>query len=174
MLARAWSPAIPAAQIATMQVPDGPAADAAAALAVRLLDQAGIAAESLVLAGVCGAEGTALQIAFARDAPSWAGVLTCGSVLVPLKPLADAPARRTTRLRLVWEVADPLCHAPALAELLRWFRAASLDAQGSVLERPEGTDGLSPALVRLGGAYLAELVAVALAASHRPARAAAR
>lgn len=169
-LVRAWSQPIPLAEVSTLQVPSCMGADAVSALLAHLLDRAGLAAERLVLAGVCGAEAAALQIAFARNAPTWAGVLICGSPLLPLKPLADVPVQRGTRLRLVWDVADPLVQAAALAELLRWFRAAGLDAQGSVLGRQEGSPSPSPALVRRGGAYLAELVAVALGPSCRPAR----
>jgi hypothetical protein len=140
---------------------------------VQKLSQAGLGAANLVLAGVCGAGEIALQLAFGSNALACAGILACGDMLLPLAPLARNPAASGTRLRLIWEADDPLLCAAALGGLLRCFRTTGLDAQGSVLG-PEtrassdvqdsvdaGCDP-SPALVRLGRAYLAELVAVAL------------
>jgi hypothetical protein len=59
-----------------------------------------------------------------------------------------------------------------LGELLCWYRAADLDAQGAVLE-PGGTastdeDGFPSALVRMSRIYLAELVAVAMEGQSQP------
>jgi hypothetical protein len=172
-LARAWRPAVPAADVTTLSVPEGRAGTAVSALLARRLDRARLDTARLVMAGVYGAEGTALQLAFGEGALGCAGVLACGGALPLLEPLG-APARSRTRLRLVWEADNPLSYAAALGGLLHRFRAAGLDAQGAVLGREGGPPagsytgrGPSPALVRLGGAYLAELVAVALGAAPR-------
>jgi hypothetical protein len=69
-----------------------------------------------------------------------------------------------SKLRLAWTAA--------LGGLLRCYRTAGIDAQGTVvaelghpaLDADDGPD-LLPPLVRLDGAYLAELVAVALNAA---------
>jgi hypothetical protein len=62
--------------------------------------------------------------------------------------------------------------AVALGELLSWYRAAGLDAQGAVLEPVGNTQadeyGFSPALVRMGRIYLAELVAIAIGGQPQP------
>jgi hypothetical protein len=165
---------VPAADVTTLNVPEGRAGTVVSALLARRLDRARLDTARLVLAGVYGAEGMSLQLAFGEGALGCAGVLACGDALSPLEPLAGAPARCGTRLRLVGETGNPLSCAAALGGLLRRFRAAGLDAQGAVLGReggpPEGDctgRGPSPALVRLGGAYLAELVAVALGAAPR-------
>jgi hypothetical protein len=56
--------------------------------------------------------------------------------------------------------------------LLSWYRAAGLDAQGGVLEPVGNTQadacGFSPALVRMGRIYLAELVAIAMGGQPQP------
>jgi hypothetical protein len=168
-LAEAWRPVVPAARIELQSVPEGLGADATLELLGGLLDRAGLPPERVALVGVCGAEDVALQLALRRDALAWAGLLLCGSALPPLTPLADISLHRGTRLRLIWQASDPLLHAVALGELLRWIRVAGLDAQGCVLEQgtsvPDGAGvgcAPSPALVRLGGAYLAELIATAL------------
>ena len=147
--------------------------DEAMAQLAQRLSRAGLDAAHLVLAGVCGAGEIALQLAFGPNALACAGILACGNMVLPLAPLARNAATSGTRLRLIWEADDPLLCAAALGGLLRCFRETGLAAQGSVLG-PEtrassdvhdsvdaGCDP-SPALVRLGRAYLAELVAVAL------------
>ena len=59
--------------------------------------------------------------------------------------------------------------AAALGDLLRCLRVAGLDAEGTVVKgrgpspgSESSTCSPEPALVRMGGAYLAELVALAL------------
>jgi hypothetical protein len=181
-LTRAWEPTIPAAKVSTLLIADSGGADEASAQIAGRLEQAGLDVAHLVLAGICGAEETALQLVFGSSALACAGVLACGDVLPPLALLAGSPARPGTRLRLVWKSDQPLFSATALGDLVRCLRAAGVDAQGSVLQRQHRPPGdaqgdceLSPAFERLGGAYLAELVAVALGAAPpvraRPVRA---
>jgi sirohydrochlorin ferrochelatase len=77
---------------------------------------------------------------------------------------------------LIGDVADSMAWAAALGELLSWFRVAGLDAQGAVLEREDDVAtskcragrSLSPALIRMGRIYLAELVAVAMDVKPQP------
>lgn len=180
-LVRAWVPLVPAAAVVAVPA-DGPgrAADAQGAVG-RLLRQAGLPASSLVLAGAAGGEGAALHLAFGPGGLACAGVVACGDGLPPLRMLGGCLAPHRARLRLVWTAEDPLFCAAALGGLLRCLRAAGLDAQGAVLPREDrpsrGAGGypaacrLHPPLVHLGGAYVAELVAVALAsASCSPSR----
>ncbi len=168
-------PAVPAAIISTLLVADSGGFDEASGQINCRLEQAGLDGTRLVLAGIGGAGETALQLALGRDAMACSGVLACGDILPPLELLAGRAGGFGTRLRLVWTEDEPLFCAAALGDLLRCFRAAGVDAQGAVLARQDGrsrearsSSDPSPALVRLGRAYLAELVAVALGAASRP------
>jgi hypothetical protein len=174
-LATVWRPAIPAADVLTVSiVEDGGAG--LRDLPLRLLDLSDPCARPLVLAGICGAEAAALRLGFDRTLPQCIGILVGGRILPPLGPLAAGMADRSVRLRLLWEVSDSMAWAAALGELLSWFRAAGLDAQGTVLERAASVPmderaaacSFSPALVRMGRVYLAELVAVAMNLQPRP------
>ena len=138
------------------------------------LGQAGLDPSRLVLAGIGDAQNMALQLAFGQAAVGCAGVVACGNVCLPLAALAGQPMWGRPKLRLAWTAADPLFSAAALGDLLRCFRSAGLDVQGAVLPRTArlpteagGGPALCLPLVRLGGAYLAELVAVALGAALR-------
>ncbi|HYZ35001.1 MAG TPA: hypothetical protein VE684_22295 [Crenalkalicoccus sp.] len=173
-LASAWRPVVPAAEIVLLSVRAGEVGNAATALLAHRLDRAQLDVTRMVLAGICGAEGLAFRLAFGEGAAACAGVLTCGGAPLrpPFEPLSDLHARRGTRLRLVWEARDPLRCAGALGRTLSRFRAVGLDAQGTVLRQEEaGGDrtegGPSPALMRLTGAYLGELVAITLGAAPR-------
>jgi hypothetical protein len=174
-LARAWRPTIPAADVFTVSVDEDGRAGLSDLL-IGLLDRSDLRNRPLVLAGVCGAEATALQLGFDPTLPQCAGILVGGRVLPPLGPLAVEMVDRSVRLRLLWEVGDPMAWAAALGELLSWFRAAGLDAQGTVLEQADSEPmderraacDFSPALVRMGRIYLAELVAVALNMQPQP------
>jgi hypothetical protein len=174
-LVRAWAPAVPAAAMSTMLVASGGGGIAETLAQIgRRLGEAGLDASSLVLAGIGGGEETALQLAFGQPALACAGVVACGDSLPPLRVLRGRPEAGRAKLRLVWTADDPLFCAAALGDLLRCLRAAGLDAAGAVLQRQDGplrqADGRQPSslpLVRLGGAYLAELVAVALGSTGR-------
>jgi hypothetical protein len=170
-LVRVWQPSIPAAIIFPVSVVEGDQADFAN-LPAALLDGSSAYKRPLVLAGVCGAEDAALRLGFDRRLPQCAGVLAAGRVVPPLGPLAVRPAGRMLRIRLIWEVNEATNWAVALGELLSWYRAAGLDAQGGVLEPVSNTQadacGFSPALVRMGRVYLAELVAIAMAGQPQP------
>ena len=170
-LTAAWAPTVPAAIISKLRVAgDGDIGEVSAQLA-HGVEQAGLDTRRLVLAGIGDTAGMALQLALGQGAAGrWplgcAGVLACGNVLPPLGLLAGWSALQA-RLRLVWTADDPLFCAAALGDLLRCCRAGGVDAQGAVLARHGGAPGQgyrgpAPALVRLGRAYLAELVAVAL------------
>lgn len=165
-LAASWRPAVPTAAISILPVPERDPRAVAALLAGHI-DATGLPPERLVLVGAYGTEMTALQLALGPDAPAWAGALVCGTNLPQLAPCAPASPHRTTRLRLIWEATDPLLCADALGETLRRLRGAGLDAQGSVLGWNERDERPTPALLRLGGAYLAELIATALGAAPR-------
>jgi hypothetical protein len=189
-LVSAWQPAIPAADLFAVGVAEGGRIDLPN-LTNGPLDRTDRRKRPLILAGICGAEAAALQLAFDRSLPQCTGVLIGGRVLPPLGPLATRMADRAVRLRLLWQVDDPTAWAAPMGELLSWFRAAGLDAQGAVLEpsfqQPEGLTGMragsespimeecavgsspSPALVRMGRIYLAELVALAMDMQPRPA-----
>jgi hypothetical protein len=174
-LVRAWRPSIPVADVFTVSVVEGGRASLSD-LPAALLDGSGPRKRPLVLVGVCGAEAAALQLGFDHRLPQCAGVLAAGRVMPPLEPLAVRMAGQAVRVRLIWEVSDSANWASALGELLSWYRAAGLDAQGVVLERacsaPADECGagcsLSPTLVRMGRIYLAELVAVAMGGQRQP------
>lgn len=172
-LVRAWAPVVPAAKLSAMSVAGEDGAERAREEVAGRLGQAGLDPSRLVLAGVGGAQGTALRLAFGKAALGCAGVLACGDPFLPLAALAGQPSPERPKLRLVWTADDPLSRAAALGSLLRCLRAAGLDAQGAVLPRPDrpfldAGAGAFPPLVRRGGAYLAELVAVALSTPARP------
>ncbi len=176
-LARVWAPAVPAAKLSLLPVAESHDLTHISGELGHSLEQAGLDAGRLVLAGFCGTEGTVLQLATGNNALPCAGVLACGDVLPPLALLSGRHSRFGPWLRLVWNSDEPLFSAGALGDLLRWLRAAGLDAEGTVLDRRGassehecgGAEPL-PALVRMGGAYLAELVALALKrGSRRPA-----
>src|SRR4051812_47674094 len=166
-LAQAWGPAVPAASISVLPIRAEDGADGIRdelARADRDLDR-------LVLVGIGHAAATVLQVVFHGQGLPCAGVLVCGEVLPRVAFLTATPARLRTRLRVVWTCHDPLFSADALAAVLGWFRAGGIDAQGTVLGRAARSQGGSepePALVRRGRAYLAELVAFALA-GRKPA-----
>jgi hypothetical protein len=170
-LVRVWQPSIPAAVIFPVSVVEGDRADFAN-LPAALLDGSSAYKRPLVLAGVCGAENTALRLGFDRRLPQCAGVLVASRVMPPLGPLAVQMPGQAGRLRLIWEVSDATNWAVALGELLSWYRTAGLDAQGAVLEPVGNTStdecGFSPALVRMGRIYLAELVAIAMGGQPQP------
>jgi hypothetical protein len=164
-LVTVWQPSIPAADVLTVSLDKGRSAGLSD-LPAALLAGSSACKRPLVLAGVCGAEDAALRLGFDRRLPQCAGVLAAGRVVPPLGPLAVRPGGRAVRIRLIWEVSDATNWAVALGELLCWFRAGGLDAQGAVLEPVSDTQAdecrLSPALVRMGRVYLAELVAIAM------------
>ncbi len=168
-LVRAWAPAVPAAALSTLRIADEDGVGRAWQEVASRLGRAGLNPSRLVLAGVGGAQGTALRLAFEQAALGCAGVLACGGIVLPLAALGRHSSPGKPKLRLVWTADDPLSSAAALGGLLRCLRAAGLDAQGAVLPgalSPAVEAGGGPApslpLVRLAGAYLAELVAVAL------------
>lgn len=173
-LTAAWAPTVPAATVLMLRVVEGGDIGEVAAQLARRVEQAGLEAGRMVLAGIGGAAGMTLQLAVGQGATgrgplACAGVLACGDVLPPLALLARRSAVQT-QLRLVWTGDDPLFCAAALGDLLRCCRDTGVDAQGAVLARHGGASGgdhggPAPALVRLGAAYLAELVAMALDAS---------
>jgi hypothetical protein len=170
-LVRVWQPSIPVADVFTVSVVEGGRTDFAG-LPAALFDGSGACKRPLVLVGVCGAENTALRLGFDRTLPQCAGVLIAGRVMPPLGPLAVQMPGQVGRLRLIWEVSDATNWAVALGELLSWYRAAGLDAQGAVLEPVGNTQadecGFSPALIRMGRIYLAELVAIAMGGQPQP------
>jgi hypothetical protein len=170
-LVRVWQPSIPATNVFTISVVNGRPADLSD-LPAALLAGSSAGKRPLVLAGICGAEDAAVRLGFDRRLPQCAGVLVAGRVMPPLGPLAVQMLDRTVRIRLIWEVSDATNWAPALGELLCWYRAAGLDAQGAVLE-PVGAastdeDGFSPTLVRMSRIYLAELVTIAMEGQSQP------
>ena len=171
----AWAPRVPAAAMSTVLVAGiGDLEGVLEQIAYRL-GPAGLDVSCLGLAGVGGGEETALQLVFGQTALKCAGVVVCGDDLPPLQFSEQRPVVARAKLRLVWTADDPLLCAQALGDLLRLLRASGLDAQGTVLPRqdcPPREPGGRPVpplpLMRLGGSYLAELVAVALDAASRP------
>ncbi len=168
-LARTWSSAVPAALLSTLRASGGDQAEEALAGIASRVEQAGLASSRLVLAGIGAAQDTALRLVFGQAAVGCAGMLAFGDSLPSWAVLEGHPAQMRAKLRLAWTAEDPMSCAAALGRLLRCFRMAGPDAQGTLLaqsDRPAreagNSAGLSPPLVRLGGAYLAELVAVAL------------
>jgi len=172
-LVRAWGPMVPAAVMATILVDS---ADGIAEPRAQIgcnLRQSGVDVSSLVLAGVGGGEQAALQLAFGQAAVPCVGVVACGDSLSPLCVLGGQPEASRAKLRLVWTAGDPLFCSAVLGDLLRCLRTAGLDAQGAVLQgrdrQPTEVHGnLPPPLVHLAGAYVAELVAIALSSKSRP------
>jgi hypothetical protein len=168
-LAVAWAQVVPGAEISLLPVVAGEdRANVALELAARLRS-AGLDTSRLVLGGVFGAEEMVLQLVTGSAGQACAGVLACGDVLPPLGLLRAAPVQFRPRLRLVWKSDEPMFCAAELGDLLRWLRIAGLDVEGTVVNgrnrSPDlegSTHSPEPALVRMGGAYLAELVALAL------------
>lgn len=173
-LMRGWAPAIPMAALSALPIADSAGIGQAWDAIVYGLERSGLPQSRLVLAGVAGVQDTALQLAFSPAAAGCAGVLALGDGLPPLATLGGQAVTGRPKLRLAWTADDPLFCSAALGGLLRCLRAAGLDAQGAVLAGPApvaretGVSVPPPALVRLGGAYLAELVAVALSGAPRP------
>ena len=171
-LLRAWRPVVPAAALSALTVDARNGTAQASDAILHQLERSGLSPSRLVLAGVAGGQDAALQLAFGPAAIGCAGVLALGDGLPPLGVLGGRAAEGRPKLRLAWTADDPLFCAAAMGSLLRCLRAAGLDAQGSVLARADpaarevGGDP-PPALVRLGSAYLAELVAVALGGAPR-------
>jgi hypothetical protein len=173
-LAVAWAGVVPAAEVSLLPVMAGEdRATISLELAARLRS-AGLESSRLVLAGVFGAEEVVLQLVTGSAGQACAGVLACGGVLPPLGLLRETPVQFRPRLRLVWTSEEPMVCAATLGDLLRRLRVAGLDAEGTVVKgrRPSpdlgsGQSDPEPALVRMGGAYLAELVALALDRSSR-------
>ena len=161
-----WQPLIPATRISNHGLPEE---DVATGLAVlrENLNQAGLSPPRVVLIGALGAENLALSLAFAHAEPICGGVMIFGSARPAGAPNRLPPTGRDLHIRLLWEAVDPV---PCVAEMRRHpsrFRAAGLDPQGTVLRREEAAAGQSrsspsPSAVRMAGAYLAELVAIAL------------
>jgi hypothetical protein len=170
-LVRVWQPSIPAAVVLTVSVVEGRPADLSD-LPAALLAGSSVGKRPLILAGICGAEDAALRLGFDRRLPQCVGILVTGRVMPPLGPLAEQTASQVRRLRLVWEVSGSKNWAIALGELLSWYHAVGLDAQGAVLEpvgnTSTGEDGFSPALVHMGRIYLVELVATAMGGQSQP------
>jgi hypothetical protein len=172
-LVRAWSPTVPTAILTTLRVAEEDGAEQAWKGVVGRLGQTGIDPSRLVLAGIGGAQQAALRLAFGPDALGCAGVLACGDIFLPLAALAGPSSPGRPKLRLVWTADDPLVSAAAPGDLLHCLRVAGLDAQGAVLpgaalRAAEAGSGPGALLVRLAGAYLAELVAVALGGASWP------
>jgi hypothetical protein len=172
-LARTWQPAVPAA---TMTAVNLTAANpvALAALLNNRLGTPGPDAPPRVIAAVLGAEGSLLHLLSEHMLPECTGLLVCGETQLQVQSLRRISTGGRISLRLAWEADDPLPCAVALGEMLRRYRAAGYDAEGAVLSRPALSAQAaharpSASLVRLGGAYLAELVAVALTAMSRSA-----
>ena len=170
-LIRAWAPTVPAGCFVGAAVE--PCDLAAVTERLQTLMRDGVQVpEHTILVGICGAANLALRIGLAPDAWAFAGVLVCGPMLVPLSPFAQGGTASGARLRLIWTAQDSLQVSAALGALLQYLREAGLDAQGAVLGSPYcgpgyGDEGCARAvaLVRLSGAYLAELVAYALGPS---------
>lgn len=172
-LVRAWAPTVPAAILSTLHIAEEGGTEEAWGEVSSRLGRAGLDLSRLVLAGVGRAQDMALQLAFGQAA-GCTGVLACGSLLPPLAALARQPLPGRPKLRLVWTADDTLFSAAALGDLLRCLRVSGLDAQGAVLPRAVrlatelgGGPAFDLPLVRLGGAYVAELVAVALGGAPR-------
>ena len=172
-LMRGWKPAVPTTALSALPVAGSTGTGQAWDAIVHGLERSGLPLSRLVLAGVAGAQDAALQLAFSPAAAGCAGVLALGDGLPPLTVLGDLPAEGRPRIRLVWTADDPLFCAAALGDMLRCLRATGLDAQGAVLARADpaaratGVSAPPPALLRLGGAYVAELVAVAMGGASR-------
>jgi hypothetical protein len=119
--------------------------------------------ERLVLVGVGGAEGLALTIALGSAAPACGGVLVCGRTLPQFSSLVAPHYTRPVRVRLVLATDDPYPVAAVMSDFLRDVRAHGLDAKGIVISDSLDRAPHSPAMVRMGASYLAELVAFGLA-----------
>lgn len=169
-LARLWGSRVPSARVSTLSLREyccSQVEDVAADLASRLR-RAAVLPSRLVLAAVCGAEDSALQLIFGDPPFPCVGLLVCGEAPMPLAPLSTSRGVSQVKLRLVWSRVDPLSGAAALGGLLECFRMVGIDAQGGVV----GTPGESSApgcelsapqspIARLGGAYFVELMAFA-------------
>lgn len=172
-LMRGWAPAVPMAALSALPVAGCAGTGQAWDAIFHGLERSGLPLSRL---GAGRGGGCAGRRAAARVQPGGigcAGVLALGDGLPPLAVLGGQAVEGRPKLRLVWTVDEPLFCAAALGGLLRCLRAAGIDAQGAVVARPDpaarrmGVNTLSPALVRLGGAYLAELIAVALGGAPR-------
>jgi hypothetical protein len=90
-------------------------------------------------------------------------VLICGRTLPQFSSLATTHYAQPAKLRLVLATDDPLPVAAAMSDFLQEVRARGLDAKGIVISDSPEQAPHSPAMVRMGASYLAELVAFGLA-----------
>ena len=176
-LADAWRPVIPAAELIVLDV--ARLTDDEVSKRLKQLRQpAGLTPIQVIAIGVYGAQDVAVRMAFGQLELECGAILAVGSALpAVLAPLAVDAASRCRRLRIVWETTDPLQHSIILGELLACFRSVGIDTQGAVFGAATASQlgqSASATAIRMGGAYLAELVALALtpsmASSHSPIR----
>lgn len=168
-LARAWTPTNPCAAI----MPVAAHAVAGAAQICDTLTRYDLRPNQAVLVGFGGAAALAFTHALAQDKPGFAGLLMCGTSLAGASPPQEARGARPLalpKLRLIWLVDDTLASARLLGERMRDLRRSLADVQGAVLLQSPAEDsveageamGGGSAIMRLGAAYLAELLAGAL------------
>jgi hypothetical protein len=120
---------------------------------LEVLAWAGLPASRLFIAGAGYAGRLALSLARKPEGFPCAGVLAYDAS--PEFP-ADAAWRwGAAAIRLICGDGANPANAARLDDTVRQLQALGVDARGAVLKQP----GLTPAAVRLGAAYLAELAA---------------
>jgi hypothetical protein len=171
-LALIWKPTVPAAVVSLLSVTMSDLEVARREVTARRA-HARLSRRKVVLVGTRGTEALALALAYGSPRPLCGGLLICGSTL----PMSTAPEvgsrHKTIKCRLVCNLGEAVSD-DFLEQLLRRLRAAGVDAQGAILEsmldlspaslqNPLTLSDYSASVIRMGGGYLAELVATALA-----------
>jgi hypothetical protein len=171
-----WRPAVPAAAMSLIRAPMNDRDSIRREIVTRQLE-AHVNTRSIILVGLRGTEALALALAFGAPSPICAALLIVGGTLPDPAPNLRLVRTRRVHCRLVLDGDDERRHPEQLDDLLHGLQSAGVNIRGAVFNtKPEqSTDplralsemsGYAPAVMRMGGSYLAELVAIALAAEN--------
>ena len=172
-LAAIWRPSVPAAEISLICAPMNGAGAARHETIARQVE-AQMPPRHTILVGIQGSEALALDLAFSSPVPLCGGLLICGGTVPDPEPISRPGSTLRPSCRLVFGEDDETAQLDPLRGLLRQLRLAGVNVRAALFNtnldlssaapggRPE-IAGYMPSVVRMGGTYLAELVATALA-----------
>lgn len=126
------------------------------------LETAELPASRLLLVGVRDGGTLGLSIALRSGHPGFAGLLAYDPILAETTVSARQAWR--PRIRLVGREGEGRVTADLFARTISDLSRLQLDVRGTLLPEP----GWTPAAIRIGAAYLAELSASALGVPLRP------
>jgi hypothetical protein len=169
-----WRPAVPAAAMSVICTARNDFDTVMRDIVARQIE-APVSARRVILVGLRGTEALALALAFGTLSPICGGLLICGGTLPNPAPTVELDRTRQMHCRLVFDGDDETGDTGPLDELLQGLRSAGVNLRGAFFNtKPEQSPdalralsemgGYAPAVLRMGGSYLAELVAIALAA----------